>query len=394
MKKIVYMDAAASWLKPESVIESESDFLANSYANAGRGICARAGRVDKLIDDSRRAVADFIGADKDCVVFTSGATDGLNRIVNILTVQPWYSPISTFAVSDLDHHSARLPWEFLLHDGKIRQEFIVDLDENLNIKIDSIPKTDFLIITAMSNVIGMPQDVESIIRVARSKNPNVITIVDASQYVVHNKIDVKKWDCDFAVFSGHKIGADTGVGVLYIKNPNKYFPDKFGGGMVNKIICDDVKCNTDNFVGKMIYTDRNGKTSTWLLNKSPEKFEAGTLPITQIVGMKNAIDELKKWNGSRDVHEFIYDELSQIKNIKLITPRDASIISFVVQDMHALDFGALIGAHNICVRVGNMCATWIHKHLNIDSSIRISIGPWNTMDDAQYVVDVIKELVK
>ena len=394
MKKIVYMDAAASWLKPKSVIDSESDFLANSYANAGRGICARAGRVDKLIDDSRRAVADFIGADKDCVVFTSGATDGLNRIVNILTVQPWYSPISTFAVSDLDHHSARLPWEFLLHDGKIRQEFIVDLDENLNIKIDSIPKTDFLIITAMSNVIGMPQDVESIIRVARSKNPNVITIVDASQYVVHKKIDVKKWDCDFAVFSGHKIGADTGVGVMYIKSPNKYFPDKFGGGMVNKIICDDVKCNTDNFVGKMIYTDRNGKTSTWLLNKSPEKFEAGTLPITQIVGMKNAIDELKKWNGSRDVHEFIYDELSQIKNIKLLTPRDASIISFTVQDMHALDFGALIGAHNICVRVGNMCATWIHKHLNIDSSIRISIGPWNTMDDAQYVVDVIKELVK
>lgn len=372
MKKIVYMDGAASWLKPKSVIDSESDFLANSYANAGRGICARAGRVDKLIDDSRRAVADFIGADKDCVVFTSGATDGLNRIVNILTVQPWYSPISTFAVSDLDHHSARLPWEFLLHDGKIRQEFIVDLDENLNIKIDSIPKTDFLIITAMSNVIGMPQDVESIIRVARSKNPNVITIVDASQYVVHNKIDVKKWDCDFAVFSGHKIGADTGVGVLYIKNPDKYFPDKFGGGMVNRII------DNENII----------------LNKSPEKFEAGTLPITQIVGMKNAIDELKKWNGSRDVHEFIYDELSQIKNIKLITPRDASIISFTVQDMHALDFGALIGAHNICVRVGNMCATWIHKHLNIDSSIRVSIGPWNTMDDAQYVVDVIKELVK
>lgn len=394
MKKFVYMDAAASWLKPDSVIETEADFLTNSYANSGRGICARAGHVDELIDDARATVADFIGTDKDCVIFTSGATDALNRIVNILTKQPWYSGIATFAVSDLDHHSARLPWEFLLHDGKIRQEFVIDLDENLNIKIDSIPKTDFLIIMAMSNVIGMPQDVESIIRAARSKNPDVITIVDASQYVVHKKIDVKKWDCDFCVFSGHKIGSDTGVGVMYIKNPDKYFPDKFGGGMINKIIDGDVKYNPDNFGGKMAYTDQTGKTSTWLLNKSPEKFEAGTLPITQIIGLKGAIDELKKWNGSRDIHEFIYDELSQIKNIKIFTPRDSSLISFTIQNMHALDFGALLGAHDICVRVGNMCATWIHKYLNIDASIRISIGPWNTMADAQYVVDVIKGLVK
>ena len=394
MKKFVYFDGAASWLKHQSLIESEVDFLTNSYANSGRGICARAGRVDELIDESRSAVADFIGANKESIVFTSGATDGLNRIVNILTVQPWYSAISTFAVSDLDHHSARLPWEFLLHDGKIKQEFVVDLDENLNIKNDSIPKTDFLIITAMSNVIGVAQDVESIIRVARSKNPNVITIVDASQYVVHKKIDVKKWDCDFAVFSGHKIGADTGVGVMYIKNPDKYFPDKFGGGMINKIIDGDVKYSPDNSGGKMVYTDRNGKISTWLLNKSPEKWESGTLPITQIIGLKTAIDELKKWNGSRDIHEFIYDELSKIKNIKLFTPRDASIISFTIQNMHALDFGALVGAHDVCVRVGNMCATWIHKKLNIDGSIRISVGPWNTMADAQYLVDVIRGLVK
>ncbi len=394
MKKFVYFDGAASWLKHQSLIESEVDFLTNLYANSGRGICARAGRVDELIDESRSAVADFIGANKESIVFTSGATDGLNRIVNILTVQPWYSAISTFAVSDLDHHSARLPWEFLLHDGKIKQEFVVDLDENLNIKNDSIPKTDFLIITAMSNVIGVAQDVESIIRVARSKNPNVITIVDASQYVVHKKIDVKKWDCDFAVFSGHKIGADTGVGVMYIKNPDKYFPDKFGGGMINKIIDGDVKYSPDNFGGKMVYTDRNGKISTWLLNKSPEKWESGTLPITQIIGLKTAIDELKKWDGSRDIHEFIYDELSKIKNIKLFTPRDASIISFTIQNMHALDFGALIGAYDICVRVGNMCATWIHKKLNIDGSIRISVGPWNTMADAQYLVDVIRGLVK
>lgn len=371
MKKFVYMDAAASWLKPQSVIEVEADFLRNSYANAGRGICARAGHVDTLIDDVRGKVADFIGADKENVVFVSGATDALNRVVNILSSQPWYSEMSTFAVSDLDHHSARLPWENLLYDGKIRKKFICDLDEHFNIKIDSIPKTDFLIITAMSNVLGVKQNVAAIIKAARLANPNVVTIIDASQYVAHERINVKDWDCDFLCFSGHKIGADTGVGVLYIRDINKYFPDKFGGGMVNRV--EDEKL---------------------ILNKAPEKFEAGTLPITQIIGLSSAIDYCKNWNGATELVHYIHDELSRIERIKLLTPRDSVLISFVVDGMHVIDFGAMMGAHDICVRVGNMCASWIHKKLNIDGSVRLSLGPWNTKDDAEYVVKVIKDLVK
>jgi len=375
MKKFVYMDAAASWQKPQSVIEVEGGFLRNSYANAGRGICARAGAVDDLIDGARGAVAAFVGADKENIVFTSGTTDGMNRIVNILTSQPSYADLFTFAVSDLDHHSARLPWENLFHAGKVRKEFICDLDENFNIKLDSIPKTDFLIITAMSNVMGVAQDVAGIIRAARLKNPKVITIVDAAQYVAHEKIDVKKWDCDFCVFSGHKIGADTGVGVLYIRDTN-LFPDKYGGGMI-------VKNNiTDN------------EQSSWILSKAPEKFEAGTLPITQIIGLPSAIDYCKNWNGAKDIVHYMYDELSRIERIRLLTPRDSVLVSFVVDGMHVIDFGAMLGAHDICVRVGNMCASWIHKKLNIDGSIRLSPGPWNTMDDAEYVVKVIKDLVK
>lgn len=370
MNKFVYMDASASWLKSQLMIESQAGFLRKSYANAGRGVCERAGNVDNLIANSRQKVADFIGAKSENIVFVSGATDGLNRVVNILTAQPWYGEMSTFAVSDLDHHSARLPWEHLLHQGKIRKEFICDLDDNFNIKTDSVPKTDFLIITAMSNVLGVAQDVGGIIRAVRSKNPNVITVVDAAQYVAHEKIDVKKWDCDFCVFSGHKIGSDTGVGVLYIKNPDKYFPDKFGGGMVNRILDKEI-----------------------IFNKSPEKFEAGTLPITQIVGLPYAIDYCKSWNGGMELIHYMYDELSKMKNIKLLTSRDSVMISFVPENMHVLDFGALIGAHNICIRVGNMCATWIHKKLGIDGSCRISVGPWNTMDDAVYVIDVIKKLV-
>jgi len=131
-----------------------------------------------------------------------------------------------------------------------------------------------------------------------------------------------------------------------------------------------------------------------IFDKSPEKFEAGTLPLTQIIGLPNAIESLSKWNGGHDLIEYMYEELSKIERIKIFTKRDASMISFVIKDMHVIDFGAMIGAHDICVRVGNMCASWIHKYLGIDGSVRISVGPWNTMEDAKYVIDVIKGILK
>lgn len=365
MNEFVYMDAGASWLKPQPLVEFQSEFLRDLYANAGRGVCQRAGNVDNLIANARKYVADFIGTNVENIVFVSGATDAFNRIVHI--VQKTFNDKKlTVAVSDLDHHSARLPWEM---SG--RNIVIMPLDKDLNIDTDNIPNADVYVITAMSNVIGVAQDVVKIISTIKHKNPNAITIMDAAQFVVHNKIDVKKLDCDFLVFSGHKIGSDTGVGVMYVKNPDMWTPDKFGGGMVNRVL--------DNQI---------------VLNKSPEKFEAGTLPITQIVGLPYAIDYRNAWNGGTDLISFMYDELSKLENIKLLTPQNAVMISFVPKNMHVLDFGALIGAHSICVRVGNMCASWIHKKLGIDGSCRISVGPWNTMDDAIYVVDVIKKLVK
>ena len=370
MKKIVYMDAAASWLKPQSVIESSADFMSNFYANAGRGVCERSVNVDKMIDAARITVADFIGCDKNNVVFTSGTTDAMNRIVNIIMGTIRFDKIPVVAVSDLDHHSARLPWEFLAKQNKCKIS-VVPLDDNNNIDVNNIPNVDIFVLTAMSNVLGVPQDVERIINKAKSKNPNVITIVDAAQYVVHNKIDVKKIDCDFLCFSGHKIGSDTGVGIMFIKNPDLYNADKFGGGMINKII-DDEK---------------------WILNNSPEKFEAGTLPLTQIIGLPYAIKYLSDWDGGHDLIQYMYDELSKIPNIKILTQCDSCLLSFVVDNMHALDLGVMLGAYDICVRVGNMCASWIHKKLGLDGSIRISVGPWNTMDDAKYVIESIRKVV-
>lgn len=389
MNKIIYLDAAASALKPESVIQTGAQFLRDSYANAGRGVCARAVAVDDMVATARARVAKFIGARPNQIVFTSGATDGLNRIVNIITSQPGYREMSTFAVSDLDHHSARLPWEALLHNGKIRKMFKCELDKNFDINPNEIPKTDFLIITAMSNVLGRAQDVKKIISAARRKNPNVITIVDASQYIVHKKIDVKKWDCDFLVFSGHKIGADTGLGILYIRDSEKYFPDKFGGGMVQSVY--DMRAAKNADYGAWIYENTG---SCWVVLHSPEKWEAGTLPLTQIAGLVPAIDYLEKNRPNQELIKYAYDELSKIPRVKILTTRDATILSFVVDGMHPLDVGALLGANDICVRVGNMCASWIHRAMGIDGSIRLSIGSWNTIGDIKKFISVMKKIVK
>ena len=173
------------------------------------------------------------------------------------------------------------------------------------------------------------------------------------------------------MFSGHKIGADTGVGILYIRDADRYFPDKFGGGMVAKV--------TDTSLN--LYT-------------SPDKWEAGTLPLTQIVGLMPAIDYLEKNRPNHDLIKHAYDELAKNPRVKILTTRDAAILSFVVDGMHPLDVGALLGANNICVRAGNMCASWIHARMGIPGSIRISIGSWNTMDDINKTIDVINKIVK
>ena len=379
MDNVLYFDAAASALKPETVIRAEVDFLQNAYANAGRGICPRAAVVDDMIARARGDVARFINARPDQIVFTSGTTDGMNRIVNIINDRVCGAGIKnkTVMVSDLDHHSARLPFE-LLYDSDSCKIVLCPMDKEYNLVCSDFPRADVFVITAMSNVMGIPQDVAELVAMARKKNPDVITVVDAAQYVVHNKIDVQKWDCDFMCFSAHKIGADTGLGIMYIKNPERWVsPDKFGGGMIAKITGSAVEHNV---------------AFQW--ENAPAKFEAGTLPLTQIIGLPVAIDYLSANRPNLDLIKYLYDRLSKNPRIRIITPRDSALLTFYIPDMHVLDFGALVGARGLCLRVGNMCASWIHKALGIDGTARLSVGWWNSIDDASRACDIIEDVIK
>jgi cysteine desulfurase/selenocysteine lyase len=323
------------------VIDSQLDFIQNHYANAGRGVCERANYTDNMVEHARESVAKFIGANPDQIIFTSGATDGLNRIANMLPTD------SLVAVSDLDHHSARLPFEAK------HKTILCELDEALNYK--SVPECDAVVLTVMSNVLGVSQKI--------IKDDKKIVIVDASQLVVHEKIDVKEMGCDALVFSGHKMGADTGLGILYLKEPKKWSTDKFGGGQ--------------------------------FMATGPAMFEAGTLPLTQIAGLNAAIqDIIDNRQKTSEKIEFLRNELSKISRIKFVSPKDAALLTFTIDEMHALDFGAMMGAHGVCLRVGNMCASWLHKRLGLDSTIRSSVGSWNTMSEMEQVIDIIKKVIK
>ncbi len=379
MNNIIYLDSAASALKPESVIAAECDFLRHDYANAGRGICARASNVDDMVAKARARAAQFINARPDQIVFTSGTTDGMNRIVHIINDCVCGTGIKnkTVMVSDLDHHSARLPFE-LLYDSDLCKIVLCPMDDKYNLMCSDLPRADVFVITAMSNVMGVAQDVAGLIAAARRKNPDVITVVDAAQYVVHDEIDVQKWDCDFMCFSAHKIGADTGLGIMYMKNPERWVsPDKFGGGMISKITGSAIEHNV---------------MFQW--ENAPAKFEAGTLPLTQIIGLPAAMDYLSANRPNLDLIKYLYDRLSENARIKIITSRDAALLTFYIDGMHILDFGALVGARGLCLRVGNMCASWIHKALGVAGTARISVGSTNTMDDAVRAADIIESVVK
>jgi len=341
--KTIYVDAAASALKPQSVIDAEIDFLTNRYANSGRGICTRANNVDKMVSEAREAVKNFIGAESlEQIVFTSNSTDGLNRIAKTLAGK-------TVIVSDLDHHSARLPFE------KHCKTLVAPLTEGLCYDWDKIKglKADAIVITAMSNVLGVPHDIPKL---------PFMTIVDAAQYTAHEPIDVEKSNIDYLVFSGHKIGADTGIGVLYQRTAGE--PVNWGGGMYQAT--------------------------------GAARFEAGTLPLTQIAGLPAAIDELvKARNGAwHDLPNYLRQELAKNPRIRFVSPKGARITTFTIDGMHFLDFGAMVGAMDICLRVGNMCASWLHKRLGLDGSIRVSLGPWNTEEEMDRLIKTIDGIVK
>lgn len=378
--ELTYLDNAATTQKPKQVIDAICQYYSNENSNINRGIYTLAENTTQMYEDVRSKVARFINAKSNEIVFNSGTTEGINFVA-----QAWglnnVSKGDEIIVTELEHHSNFLPWQRLAEQtGAILKIVPLKngrLDYNAFEKLIT-DKTKLIAVTYQSNVTAEILDFDLINKFKKDAK----LFIDAAQIVAHEKIDVKKLNCDFLVFSAHKMFGPTGVGVLYINEniQDQVFPYKLGGGMVFEV---------------------SKENSSWL--QAPHKFEAGTPAIAQVVGLGVTIDfineninfeQLKNYEFS--LSKILVDELKKIEAIEFICDpeylKKGHIVTFNIKNFHPHDVAAYLDKYGICVRAGHHCAQLLHKSLGLNSSVRVSISVYNTIDDINKIVGAIKEL--
>jgi cysteine desulfurase / selenocysteine lyase len=382
---LTFLDNASTSQKPQVVIDSISQYYSNYNSNIKRGIYSLAEDTTTMYEDVRIKVAKFINAKSNEIAFTSGTTDGINFIA-----QSWgetnISKGDEIIVTILEHHSNFLPWQRLAEKkGAILKVVPVTSEGYLDYSAFEklvTEKTKLIAVTYQSNVTGEVLDLARISKLAKKVEAKLF--VDAAQAIAHKRVNVKEIDCDFLVFSAHKIFGPTGVGVLYIKEDllKKIEPYQVGGGMVFEVKLEQ------------------GHTS-WL--KAPHKFEAGTPAIAQVIGLGVAIDFINQNIDFDKLHEYesklskmLIDELKDVKSVKFIVDsnllKENHIVTFNINGFHPHDVATFLDKYDICVRAGNHCAQPLHNFLGVDSSIRVSFSIYNTVEDVQKLIFAIKEL--
>lgn len=379
-KTFVYLDSAASALKPQSVIDSVNHYYHDISVNIHRGIYDEAYEATRLYEETREMVASFINASPEEIVFTRGATSALNLVA--LSYGMNLTSEDEIITSELEHHSSVLPWQAVANKTKAKLVYI-PLDSEGRITVEAFKsvltkKTKIVAITYVSNVMGYISPLDEIIPLAHQFGARVV--VDAAQAAPHLKIDVKRLDVDFLAFSGHKMLGPTGVGVLFGKQEllNSMEPIELGGEMNEE-------------VGKF--------QSVW--KDAPYKFEAGTMPIASIIGLAKAIEYLKNVNleeienHTKRIRNYAYQQLKKIDGIVIYNPTsDSSIIAFNIKNVHPHDAASYFAEKKVALRAGHHCAQLIIKWLQIEACLRASFYLYNTFEDADQLVQTAKAAVK
>jgi cysteine desulfurase / selenocysteine lyase len=405
----VYLDSAASTQKPQAVINAITDFYSSTYSS-NHGVHDLANNLNDKIEECRTRIAKFINANSSKeIVFTSGATESFNLIANTIRIP---KDRTNILICIAEHHSNLLPWQVLAqkNDLEIRYFGLTANGEidyaDFESKINS--ETLLVAVTHCSNVLGIVNDIEKIC--AKCSELGVISIVDATQSIVHTDINVQEINCDFLAFSGHKIYGPTGIGVLYGKSEQLEKLDnyKVGGEMV-----------------ELVTKEKN----YW--KDIPYRFEAGTINLAGIVGLNAAIEWfVENRNEIFEAEEVLYDyaleQLSCIKNLKLVTIKskiiqntqtdalnkkpiilssfqdpltienknqnttNIPIFTFTIQGTNSYDLAEYLNLKNISIRVGQHCTGLLHEYLEIESTLRISLACYNTREDIDKVVKEIR----
>lgn len=381
-KKLVYLDSAASAQKPLSVINSMKKFQEEEYANVHRGIHYLSNLATDQYELSRKKVKDFINADNENeIIFTMGATDAINLVAQSLSYD-YFNPDDEIILTIMEHHSNIVPWHFLREKCGVNIKWI-DCDDNGVVKVEDFvsaisDKTKLIAITQMSNVLGSEIPLKEIINIAHDKNIRVL--VDGCQGIAHLDTDVKDLNCDYYVFSGHKLYGPTGVGVLYGKYDllESMHPWRGGGEMISQVFKDHVT-----------------------YSKPPAKFEAGTPNIVQAVGLGSAIDYFveKKKQGLFDYEEkiakYFHNEINKLPKVKVYGEKNikSPMISFIVNGSHPHDIATIVDKEGVAIRAGQHCTQPLLDFFNLSSTARASIGMYTNKSDIDIFINALNKAI-
>lgn len=384
-RKISYLDSGATTQKPQCVIDAIESYYKECNANPHRGAYSLSIEATEKYESTREKIAKFINArNREEIIFSKNATESLNLIAYSYGLDNLKKD-DEVVLSIMEHHSNLVPWQYVTKKTNSKLKFMyINKDYELSkeeIESKITDKTKVVGITHVSNVLGTINNVKEIIKYAHKKG--AVVIVDASQSIPHMKIDVQDLDADFLVFSGHKMFAPLGIGVLYGKKEllNKMTPFLMGGDMIE-------------------YVYEQNTTFAPL----PNKFEAGTQNVEGVIGLGSAIDYIEKigykeiQNVEEAITKYAVNELSKLDFLELyITPHlenHSTVISFNIKGVHPHDVASILDSNGVCVRSGNHCAQPLLRYLGMDSTCRASFSIYNTKEDVDNLVEVLKKAYK
>ena len=373
---LIYLDTCASSLKPKCVIDKLNEYYEKYGVIVNRGVYNLSYQATLEYEETRKVTAKFLNAKTKEIVFTKGASNGLNLVASSYGLDNICEG-DEIITSELEHHSNVIPWQNVAKKKKATLKFI-ELDSTGRITVDAFKKvlsnkTKVVAITYVSNVMGYITPIKEIIKLAHSVG--AIVVVDAAQAVPHMKIDVKDLDVDFLAFSSHKMLGPTGFGILYGKYDllQKMDPIEFGG---------DMNDNVDLYESH--YKD------------APFKFETGTPPIAEAIAFKEAVRYLENY-GFDKLHEkesyltkYVIEELLKIENVTVYNPTvETGTVAFNINNVHPHDAATFFGEYNIAMRAGHHCAQLITKWLECVGTLRVCFYIYNDIEDAKKFVEAV-----
>ncbi len=377
-ESVVYLDTAASSLKPHSVINKMDEYYKEYGVNVHRGVYGLSMKASDEYDEARNIVAKFLNAKSKEIVFTRGASSGLNFIAASYGLNN-LSEGDEIITTELEHHSNLLPWINVASKTKATLKY-VELNKEGRITVEGFKKvlsdkTKVVAITHVSNTMGYVTPIKEITELAHSVG--AIVVVDSAQGVPHKKVDVVDLDVDFLAFSSHKMCGPTGVGVVYGKYNllNNLEPFEFGGSMMDEV-------------------DYNSMT----FQDAPLKFEAGTPPIAEAIGLGEAIKYLENigmenvLNHERELRDCVCNELEVIEGVNVLNKTaETGIILFNLEGVHPHDAISFFEEDNVCTRAGHHCASLMMKRFDFGSSLRASFYIYNNKSDCERFVAIVKK---